>query len=329
MKKYILVLVSLIIVIYSVVFFLLLNTDSNKVNGNSAISDVNNNFQNGKSLTNNTINNNSIQYNNGVKNYNTTNNDVNSNKQSLNTSNNLYYNNEKYLESQINIDKNQSISELFLIIDDFGYYSPYTDEYLDLPIDYTVAILPLRPNSDVVYEKALLKKNLSIIIHQPMEAKNNFDSGRASLMTDMSRTQILDILDASLRQFPQAIGMNNHTGSLFTENYNKMRIVIDWSLTNGLLFIDSRTTNNSVVQKVANEYGMPFYENQIFLDVYDEPDFINKQFDRLKNIALRNGRAFAIGHVQTKYLLDILKERIVEFENAGINFVNVSLLQSY
>ena len=93
-------------------------------------------------------------------------------------------------------------------------------------------------------------------------------------------------------------GMNNHEGSLITENYIKMNTVLEVAMERGIYFLDSRTTSSSAVPQVALERDVrylaryaPFLDNEI--NRASMLEMIYKGLD----VANKNGYAVMIGHV--------------------------------
>ncbi len=233
----------------------------------------------------------------------------------------------KISEAQTAAARMKNSYKVFLIIDDFGWHSKNAEKYLNLPIDFTIAILPDRPRSQQIYSKALQCKNVSIIIHQPMEAKNNFDIGSSALKIEFNELEIIEVLDNSLKQFPLSIGMNNHAGSLFSEKEEKMKVVLSWIKKNNLLFVDSRTSSQSVVSKVSEELNMDSYSNNLFLDVKNDTEFIDSRLDLMLTLAVKRGSVIAIGHVQSEILFKLLIRRLNEFKLNNIIFCNLKSLR--
>ena len=92
-----------------------------------------------------------------------------------------------------------------------------------------------------------------------------------------------------------------------------------------LVFIDSRTTPNSCSQSIAKMLGIEVPINKCFLDNKDDYGYIKGQFKKLKEAILKEGSTIAIGHSQRNNTPKVLKEHIPIFEEAGIEFVPVSI----
>ena len=60
--------------------------------------------------------------------------------------------------------------------------------------------------------------------------------------------------------------MNNHEGSLITEDTEKMETIIKYVSSQGLYFLDSRTNANTKVPYVCQGLGFSWYERNVFLD---------------------------------------------------------------
>ena len=62
------------------------------------------------------------------------------------------------------------------------------------------------------------------------------------------------------------MGANNHTGSLFTQDREKMRTVLETLSRHGLLFVDSRTSGKSVAFEEARHMRVPSLVRDVFVD---------------------------------------------------------------
>jgi polysaccharide deacetylase 2 family uncharacterized protein YibQ len=93
----------------------------------------------------------------------------------------------------------------------------------------------------------------------------------------------------------------------------------------GLYFIDSKTTNKSIADKIALEYDIPNMSRDFFLDPDDEEGTLRRQFDRFIDKVNRRGYALAIAHPYPK-TIRFLQQHIGELEQAGITVIPVSEL---
>ena len=142
------------------------------------------------------------------------------------------------------------------------------------------------------------EKGKETLLHLPMEpnAYPETDPGPGALLTRMSDEEIQNILERDLEAFPRVTGVNNHMGSHFTEDRDKMAVVLKTIKGKKLFFLDSRTTPKSVVLSVASQLGVKAIPRDIFLDNVLEGEAIGRQLDRLILLAQERGSAVACGH---------------------------------
>ncbi|MBI2119246.1 MAG: divergent polysaccharide deacetylase family protein [Elusimicrobia bacterium] len=226
--------------------------------------------------------------------------------------------------------KEISYAKVALVIDDVG--GRYRDlksleDFFSLGIPITYAVLPGEKLSKAVSKK-IDKKGDEIIVHQPMEPEDlaHNDPGAAALFNKMSNREINEKMKKNFNSVPFAKGVSNHMGSRFTGDPRAMRALLESLKELKLFFLDSRTTQKIVSGKIADEIELKLLVNDIFLDNEDESGYIQKQLNVLKHLALKNGSAIAIGHVQRKVLVETLKNNIPEFKKEGIEFVYLSKL---
>lgn len=208
-----------------------------------------------------------------------------------------------------------------LVIDDLGG-KPDISEFLALGIPVNFAIMPGERSSKVIV-KELTDKKIPFLLHLPMEPEKypKIDPGKLALLIKMNAAQIASMLKKDLGSIKGASGINNHMGSAFTANEEKMRILLPLIKKEGLFFLDSATTPNSKAKIVADEIGLKNLRNDIFIDLKDEPDFMNKQFETILQKIEKNGQCIAIGHYQRKHMLPVIRENVKKFREKGIEFV--------
>ncbi len=220
--------------------------------------------------------------------------------------------------------------KLAIVIDDFGYNGSGTDTMLALPIPFTAAVMPFSEYSADNAKKAV-EAGKEVIIHMPMEAIMGKKEwvGDKGIFLNMSDEEIKALVEEAYTILPDAVGMNNHMGSAITENAEKLGIVLDVVKEKNGFFIDSVTTCNSVAKDVAAEKGVPYFARNVFLDGTNDVEVVKKNLRKAAAIALKDGKALAIGHVGpeggeiTEKALEAL---IPELEASGITFVTAGEL---
>lgn len=185
-----------------------------------------------------------------------------------------------------------------IVIDDFGNDMKGTEEMLELPIKFTAAIMPFLPSTHRDAEAAHAKGH-DVIVHLPMEPIRGKVSwlGLGAILTRLSDEEIRRRVELAIADVPYAVGMNNHMGSRATADERVMRIVLQVCKEKGLFFLDSRTSWNSVVPKIARELGVPLLQRDVFLDDVYSSRHVSKQLALLRKKVIQNGTCVVIGHV--------------------------------
>lgn len=212
-----------------------------------------------------------------------------------------------------------------IIIDDIGDQRVLGERAVDLPGPVTCAFLPLTPFAPALAERAhFLGKE--VMLHLPMQAKDERSLGPAALRLDMTETEFLATVATALAAVPHVRGVNNHMGSLLTRHPGHMDWLMQALSGNGhLYFVDSRTTRGTVAHMLAREHGLPSVQRDVFLDNRPEPDAIRRQLAQLVRHARRHGTAVGIGHPYPA-TLEVLREALPELEARGVRLVPISEL---
>jgi hypothetical protein len=208
------------------------------------------------------------------------------------------------------------------VIDDVAYETVSMDRFASLGIPLTFAILPREKHSAELSRKAK-GLHFPVMLHLPMEPKDRVhnDPGPSGLYLDMSDAKLQAMFEKDVASVPGIVGINNHMGSAFTENRPKMDLVMQWVKKKNVYFLDSRTSTASVVCQAAAQVGVPCLANQTFLDNTDDVPSIERELDRVMDLAVKKGRTIAIGHYRRKHLVQALMEKIPQFQSRGIQIV--------
>ncbi len=209
-----------------------------------------------------------------------------------------------------------------LIIDDLGYDLKIAREFFDCGIPLSFSVLPFAPYSRKIAKEAL-SHGFEVLLHLPMEPRNypNVRPGPGAILLNMNDEDIVRTIEEDISQVPGICGVNNHMGSLFTEESGKMKLVLEYLARQGLFYVDSRTTSASVGYELASELGIPCAERDIFIDNDLHSESIRMQIKRLMKIARRTGRCIGIAHPHRETLDGI--RALLEMDT-GVEFVPVS-----
>jgi hypothetical protein len=213
-----------------------------------------------------------------------------------------------------------------IIMDDLGRSTRTADLLILMPQQVTFSILPGEPYAVQVAELAHAAGR-EVLLHAPMEPQEfpDVNPGEDALFVKYDDTEIRRRFDQLLAMIPYVSGTNNHMGSRFTEDARALAPVMASLQEKGLFFIDSLTTGRSRVSEVANQYGVPTMNRDVFLDNVAEVDAITREIRRLEGKARRNGMAIGICHPYPE-TLEALKRELPGLTARGVTVVPVSVL---
>jgi polysaccharide deacetylase 2 family uncharacterized protein YibQ len=217
--------------------------------------------------------------------------------------------------------------KIAIIIDDLGYDRSLAGEFIRLDLPLTLSVLPLAPYTRSIAHSAR-QGGREVMLHLPMEPRSypRINPGEGVLLVSMDRDTILSVLDRDLGEIPFVGGVNNHMGSRFTENKEKMMVVLEELKGRGLYFIDSKTSRCSVAFDLAKQMELRTASRDVFLDNDLSEPALQIQMDRLLAVARNRGHAICIGHPH-KETLWFLK-RVQESLKNDADVVPVSCLVS-
>lgn len=211
-----------------------------------------------------------------------------------------------------------------IIIDDLGQNIEIIDNFLKLGIPLTYSVMPYEKYSAEIAEKLARDKQV-FFLHQPMQPENfpKVNPGKRALLLSMDEKNIKEMFEKNLANVAGAYGVNNHMGSAFTKDKDKMEQFLKIVKKKNLIFVDSHTSLDSVAYKSAIDMGIPCLQNEFFLDNDDDMKYIMRQLETFKNFTIKNGEGVAIGHVHKKNLPPALEKIIPEFKRAGIELFTI------
>ncbi len=165
----------------------------------------------------------------------------------------------------------------------------------ELPAPVTLSFLPYARDLREQAKAARARGN-ELMLHMPMEPTGRADPGPNAILVSLSDTEIRQRVTADLDSFEGYVGVNNHMGSRFTAFKPGMETVLQIFKSRGLLFLDSRTTAQSVGDRLAQELGVPSINRNVFLDDEEQIGEVRKRLAETEEVARRQGFAVAIGH---------------------------------
>lgn len=222
--------------------------------------------------------------------------------------------------------KNTATSELAIIIDDMGSSLQEAQALAAIGVPINFAVIPGLRHYHEVAEYAT-SKGIEILIHMPMQSKE-YPRRRLEangLLLEYSDEELRSRLLGYLEVLPNAVGANNHMGSGFTENEDKMRVVLQVLKENKLFFLDSITTPQTVGPKVAAELKMRHARRDVFLDNEQNEQYIRGQLAQAVERARKTGRAIAICHPHP-VTIATLSKALPELRSKGVKLVAITRL---
>jgi polysaccharide deacetylase 2 family uncharacterized protein YibQ len=218
----------------------------------------------------------------------------------------------------------QSIPQIAIIIDDLGYQLEAGQRAIDLPGPISYAILPATPSGRML-AAAAHASGKEVLLHLPLESVGHSGPREPGGITlDMSRAAFDAAFNAALDSVPFAVGVSSHRGSLLTRHPGHMLwLMQEIGKRDGMFFVDSYTTHQSVAMQVAAENGVGAARRHVFLDNDRSIEALNNEFDRLTDLATRKGIAVGIGHPYPETLA-FLERKLAELDAGAIELIPVS-----
>lgn len=211
-----------------------------------------------------------------------------------------------------------------LVIDDIGYDRAAVDALLSLNIPVTFGVLPHCPHSVASARKAH-EAGHEVLLHLPMEPMGypDTDPGEGALLVDMTKREILNMLESNLRSVPHASGVNNHMGSRFMEHEDKLIVVFKELKKKDLFFLDSLTSPTTQGKSAAKIASVDYITRDVFLDNSRNKEETFKVLMDLVNTNDRWTKLVVIGHPYPS-TLRALERALPYFAANGIEAVPLS-----
>jgi len=188
-----------------------------------------------------------------------------------------------------------------VVIDDMGLDRRRSAAAAALPAPLTLSFLAYAEALEQQVARARASGH-EILIHLPMQPEGPADPGPRALTIGLSEAELIARVRSAIDAVPFAVGVNNHMGSRFTSDAAGIGVVVRELASQGLLFLDSRTSGRSQGVVEARRAGLPPLARDVFLDDTDERAAIERQLAQLEREARRKGFAIGIGHPRDRTL---------------------------
>lgn len=211
--------------------------------------------------------------------------------------------------------------QIFLVIDDAGLNLAEIQQFMEIPVPMTIAVLPHLKKTAEVCAEINRHADKELILHQPMEAYDaTKKTGQGAIYDRTHPAEISKILDRSLASVLGAVGMNNHMGSRVTENGVVMTEVLRYCRAHRLYFLDSKTAYNSIVPHVAGQQHVHLEARDVFLDIQHDRESVRRAWGATVAKARDNGYVIAIGHIWSKETAAAIRDSYQTLINQGYTF---------
>jgi uncharacterized protein len=211
-----------------------------------------------------------------------------------------------------------------VVIDDLGLNRRGTAALNRLRAPLTLAFLPYATDLEE-QTRAAGAAGHELLVHVPMEPRSEDWPGPNALTSQLGPAELVSRLRSHLRSFRGFVGVNNHMGSLLTTDPERMAIVMAELRQRGLLFLDSRTSPDSVAAREAARSHVPFAQRDVFIDNELELNSVLRALTHVENIARHRGYAVAIGHPHD-VTIEALKRWLPTLDARGIALVPISAI---
>jgi polysaccharide deacetylase 2 family uncharacterized protein YibQ len=211
-----------------------------------------------------------------------------------------------------------------VVIDDSGLNRRGTAALNHLRAPLTLAFLPYATDLDE-QTRAARAAGHELLVHVPMEPRTQDWPGPNALTSQLGPAELASRLRSHLRSFGGFVGVNNHMGSLLTTDPKRMAIVMAELRQRGLLFLDSRTSPDSVAGLEAERSHVPFAKRDVFIDNELELNSVLRGLTHAESIARHRGYAVAMGHPHD-VTIEALKRWLPTLDARGIALVPISAI---
>jgi polysaccharide deacetylase 2 family uncharacterized protein YibQ len=188
------------------------------------------------------------------------------------------------------------LPKVAIIFDDMGHHELLGEKLLAFSFELNYSFLPFAPYTRKLENLAYLTGK-TILLHLPLQPKSTrWSPGPGAIFIDDEPEVQKAKFYKCLEKTPHATGVNNHMGSLYTEDHAAMTRLIHEIGSRSLFFVDSYTTSGSVGLSIAQDLEVKSARRDIFLDNVLSEERICGQLEKLVNVAEKQGWGIGIAH---------------------------------
>ncbi|MCX8083546.1 MAG: divergent polysaccharide deacetylase family protein [Calditerrivibrio sp.] len=211
-----------------------------------------------------------------------------------------------------------------VILDDAGQNIELAKKVASMKYPIVMSILPYSKFDKETAELARNNKK-EYLLHQPMEPKSYPDTnpGKGAILLNMPRSVIEATIKENITRLGGVSGVNNHMGSAFTENSEKMKETLEIIKSYTDIFVDSHTTPNTVAYDVCKSIdGLKCGQSKRFIDNMADYNYIkNKIYEAVRFLDKQD--VIVIGHLRNM-TVEVLEKVLPELEKNGVHISTIS-----
>ena len=220
------------------------------------------------------------------------------------------------------------IPHIALIFAGLGESLKPMDDLYSLRIPLTVSVIPgLRFSQNAAH--IAHRSGFSVLINLPLSPK---DRGKITgeyrvINGDLSEREVIRLLRYNLNSIRIAIGVSTHMGSRATEDERLMRLIMRELKIRGLIFVDSRASDNSVAFSTARDMGLVCGYNHGFLDSTGESEDVSRK-EAIRNrlyelieLGKKQGKIIVVARFSEE-VLRVIEEEINNLREKA-NFITI------
>ena len=184
-----------------------------------------------------------------------------------------------------------------IVIGGLGLSQAATESAIQqLPGAVTLAFVPYARDLEgwIAQARAAGHEVLLELPMEPFDYPNN-DPGPHTLLTTIDADENLQRLDWLLSRFTGYVGVTSFMGAKFTTSADSMEPILAELNDRGLLYLDSKSSRNSVASDIASELELPSVTSNRFIDRVASRVAIDARLFELERIAKSSGSAVGIG----------------------------------
>lgn len=194
-------------------------------------------------------------------------------------------------------DRDDPRPRIAIVVTNLGLSSGATNAAIQLPGGVTLAFASYAQKLQKWIDLARAGGH-EVMLDLPMEPSNYpvLKPGPQPLLTSLSNEDNLIRLQWHLGRATGIVGVTNNMGSRFTSSASAFRPILEYLDSQGLLYVDSRTSSKRVARRIASAIGLPHVSSNRFLDAEASRTAIDKRLEEVAEIAHDQGMAVALCH---------------------------------